>query len=93
MKSTKSLRWAKVVGMLTIAALVAAQLASGHAILKESSPEANGTVAGPNVPITLKFNGRSVECRKAARWREAAASKCSWRLASNAMNIDQTDRI
>jgi len=30
----------------------------GHAILKESSPAANATVAGPDVTITLKYNVR-----------------------------------
>ena len=30
----------------------------GHAILKESSPAANATVAGPDVAITLKYNVR-----------------------------------
>ncbi len=58
MKRTKSLHWATAAGLLTIVVLLAAQLASGHAILKESSPAANSTVAGPNVPITLKFNVR-----------------------------------
>ena len=29
-----------------------------HAILKESSPAANATVAGPDVPIRLKYNSR-----------------------------------
>ena len=42
--------------------LVAGQLigraVDGHAILKESSPPANGSVTGPDVPITLKFNVR-----------------------------------
>ena len=33
-------------------------LIEGHAILKESSPVANSKVAGPNVPIMLKFNVR-----------------------------------
>ena len=32
--------------------------AEGHAILKESSPAANETVAGPDVPIKLKYNSR-----------------------------------
>jgi len=42
--------------------LVAGQLigrsVDGHAILKESSPPANSSVTGPDVPITLKFNVR-----------------------------------
>jgi len=38
--------------------LLAGQLIEGHAILKESSPAANSKVAGPDVPIVLKFNVR-----------------------------------
>jgi copper resistance protein C len=30
----------------------------GHAVLKESNPAANGKVAGPDVPIMLKYNSR-----------------------------------
>jgi|SRR3974390_1329826 len=33
-------------------------IADGHAILKETSPVANGKVAGPDVPIVLKYNVR-----------------------------------
>ena len=29
-----------------------------HAILKETSPSANSTIAGPDVPVKLKFNVR-----------------------------------
>ena len=32
--------------------------ASGHAVLLESSPALKGTVAGPDVPIKLRFNVR-----------------------------------
>jgi methionine-rich copper-binding protein CopC len=35
-----------------------ARLAVAHAILLESSPSANAAVAGPNVPIKLRFNVR-----------------------------------
>jgi copper resistance protein C len=38
--------------------LLVAQYAEGHAILKESSPTANSSVAGPDVPLSLKFNVR-----------------------------------
>jgi methionine-rich copper-binding protein CopC len=30
----------------------------GHAVLKESNPKANSKVAGPDVPIMLKYNSR-----------------------------------
>lgn len=32
--------------------------ASAHAVLLESTPSLNGTVAGPDVPIKLRFNVR-----------------------------------
>jgi len=38
--------------------LFAARIADSHAVLKSSSPAANATVAGPDVPITLIFNVR-----------------------------------
>ena len=34
------------------------RIAHAHAILKESSPAANSTVKGPDVPITLHYNVR-----------------------------------
>jgi methionine-rich copper-binding protein CopC len=40
------------------ALLAAGRIIEGHAILKESSPAANSTVAGPDVTITLKYNSR-----------------------------------
>jgi methionine-rich copper-binding protein CopC len=48
-----------IVGTVAMAALLAAgRIIEGHAILKESSPAANSTVAGPDVTITLKYNSR-----------------------------------
>lgn len=38
--------------------LMTGHFAEGHALLKESSPAANGTVKGPDVPIVLKYNSR-----------------------------------
>jgi copper resistance protein C len=37
---------------------IAAYPAFAHAILLESSPSINTTVAGPNIPIKLRFNVR-----------------------------------
>ena len=50
----------KVVGWLATAmlALAAATLVEGHAVLNESHPAANSRVAGPDVPVMLKFSGR-----------------------------------
>jgi copper resistance protein C len=41
-----------------IALLLVGSMVEGHAILKETSPAAGSTVAGPDVPIKLKFNVR-----------------------------------
>lgn len=38
--------------------LLLARYAEAHAILKESSPVANSSVPGPDVPLKLKFNVR-----------------------------------
>lgn len=50
----------KVAGWLAAAmlALAVATLVEGHAILKETHPAANSKVAGPDVPIMLKYNVR-----------------------------------
>jgi hypothetical protein len=37
---------------------VVVRIAQAHAILKESSPVANSTVKGPDVPIRLRYNVR-----------------------------------
>ena len=48
-----------IAGTVALAALLTAgRIIEGHAILKESSPAANATVAGPDVAITLKYNSR-----------------------------------
>jgi len=48
-----------IAGVAAVAILLTAgRLIEGHAILKESSPAANTTVAGPDVSITLKYNVR-----------------------------------
>ena len=45
-------------GAVLICVLLVGRMVEGHAILKESSPAANSSVAGPDVPIRLKFNTR-----------------------------------
>jgi copper resistance protein C len=48
-----------IAGLATLALLLfAARILEGHAVLKSSSPEANATVTGPDVPIILKYNVR-----------------------------------
>jgi copper resistance protein C len=41
-----------------VATFLMARSAMAHAILLESSPSINSTVAGPNTPIKLRFNVR-----------------------------------
>jgi copper resistance protein C len=43
---------------LVLLVLIGAGLVEGHAVLKDSHPEANGSVQGPDVPIMLKYNVR-----------------------------------
>ena len=43
---------------IAIAFLLTVKVLEGHAILKESNPAINGKVAGPDVPIMLKYNVR-----------------------------------
>ncbi len=38
--------------------LVAPKIASAHAVLVQSSPLANATLHGQDVPVTMKFNSR-----------------------------------
>jgi methionine-rich copper-binding protein CopC len=40
------------------AAFIFAAAAAAHAVLLESSPSLKGTIAGPDVPIKLRFNVR-----------------------------------
>ena len=52
---------AVIVGTTIVAVLVLilnVRVAAGHAVLVESSPAAGSTVAGPDVPITLRYNVR-----------------------------------
>ena len=43
---------------LVVGLLLGGSLLEGHAVLKDSSPMANGTVEGPDVPIRLHYNVR-----------------------------------
>lgn len=49
---------AVLLGLLTMGLLVGAVFIEAHAILKEARPAANSKVAGPDVPIMLKYNVR-----------------------------------
>jgi copper resistance protein C len=50
----RMLGWAAMVMVV----LLTARFLEAHAILKESHPAANSKVAGPDVPILLKYNVR-----------------------------------
>jgi methionine-rich copper-binding protein CopC len=43
---------------MVLLGLMAARFVEGHAVLKETHPAANSKVAGPDVPIVLKYNVR-----------------------------------
>jgi methionine-rich copper-binding protein CopC len=43
---------------LAVALVMAPRIAMAHAVLVNSTPAANSTVQGPDVPITIKFNSR-----------------------------------
>jgi len=47
-----------LVGLLAMGLMFGAVLVEAHAILKETHPAANSKVAGPDVPIILKYNVR-----------------------------------
>lgn len=47
-----------VVCLFAVVAMFLAHSAMAHAILLESSPSINSIVAGPNIPIRLRFNVR-----------------------------------
>ncbi len=56
----ESNRGMRIFGCLAalLALLAVAGVIYAHAILKETSPAANSKVAGPDVPVKLKFNVR-----------------------------------
>jgi len=47
--------------------LVLPRVASAHAVLVQSSPSADATLKGPDVPITMKFNSRVDASRSTIR--------------------------
>jgi len=47
-----------LVGLLAMGLMFGAVFVEAHAILKETHPAANSKVAGPDVPIILKYNVR-----------------------------------
>jgi copper resistance protein C len=58
--SSKPLNYSTILSLVVAFALVLLPLnrVEAHAVLKESLPAANSKVAGPDVPITLKYNSR-----------------------------------
>jgi len=57
---TRKFSRVRMAGLLApvVALLLGGSLLEGHAVLKDSSPMANGTVEGPDVPIRLHYNVR-----------------------------------
>ena len=58
-----------------IVALVAAAPAFAHAIIVESSPAVNATVAGPDVEVVLRFNSRIDRARSSVNLTASGAPK------------------
>jgi hypothetical protein len=59
MKQRKLITMRFLCGMVAVGALfLLSGIIEGHAILKETSPAANSKVAGPDVPVMLKYNVR-----------------------------------
>jgi methionine-rich copper-binding protein CopC len=54
------IRWQRLLVWCAIGllGLMTARFVEGHAVLKETHPAANSKVAGPDVPIVLKYNVR-----------------------------------
>jgi methionine-rich copper-binding protein CopC len=52
------IRRISVVALIVSVALLVPRIALAHAHLLSSTPAANATVQGPNVPIELRFNSR-----------------------------------
>lgn len=50
--------FAILVFCLAVAACLVPSLAQAHAVLLQSNPPLNGQVAGPDIPIKLRFNVR-----------------------------------
>jgi copper resistance protein C len=48
----------RICALAVLILTLAIQPATGHAVLVESSPAANGSVHGPNVSFRLRFNSR-----------------------------------
>ena len=57
---TRKFSRVRMAGLLApvVALLLGGSLLEGHAVLKDSSPMANGIVEGPDVPIRLHYNVR-----------------------------------
>jgi copper resistance protein C len=52
---------------IAVGLVLVTRVALAHAVLVLSSPVANATVAGPDVPITMKFNSRVDASRSTLR--------------------------
>jgi methionine-rich copper-binding protein CopC len=56
--SVSKRQWTLAWCAIALLGLMAARFVEGHAVLKETHPAANSKVAGPDVPIQLKYNVR-----------------------------------
>jgi methionine-rich copper-binding protein CopC len=70
--------------LVAAAAMVLARSAMAHAILLESSPSINGTVAGPTIPVKLRFNVRIDRIRSRLTLVKPDASTGSLAISNDA---------
>jgi methionine-rich copper-binding protein CopC len=74
-----------------LAWLAAAPAAWAHAIILESSPAVNATVAGPDVDITLRFNSRIDRARSSISLAGRTAPQVARPTALSLIAADSPD--
>jgi copper resistance protein C len=77
--------------LLLVAFALSPNLAYAHAILVEASPSANSTVAGPSIPITLRFNVR-IDAKR-SRLEVVGPDKTSTLLAATQPSPDRLQAV
>jgi methionine-rich copper-binding protein CopC len=74
--------------LLGVALALSGAAASAHAILLQANPPPNGTVAGPDLKVELKFNSR-IDAKR-SRITIVMPDKSSMVLANDAPDVPDT---
>ena len=82
--------WRLVLGLLATL-LLAPAAGSAHAIIVDSSPAVDATVAGPDVDVTLRFNSRIDRARSSITLTPPGAAKSAKSAALPLAAIDSPD--